>query len=352
MKKVLALVLALIVVMGCLAGCGGSSSSSSSSESSSNEAATTDEVIVMKCCIVDDTSRVSVQMLYDFEKTIEERTEGRVDVQVYPDGQLGSDQECLEGVLMGDIQLTLPGVTNLDIWSDKFSMMDIPYLIDNWDQANYLSQESPAKEYFAKTAEEYGFYVYGMGMDGGRCIFNRLNDVNSMADLAGMKIRVLESNVYLKTFAALGMNPTPMAFSEVYTGLSQGTVDACSSLIALQWTGGFSDVAPYALFDYHFFQNLGYISSVEWRNSLPEDIRAILDEEIANMIAAQRTEEAALEDGYKQNFYDNCSVSEMTDEMRAEFREAVTPLYTEYRGLMGDECTDILLEAVGKTGLF
>lgn len=348
MKKVLALVLTLIVAMGCLAGCGGSDSSA---ESSGSEAASTDEVIVMRCASVENTERVSVALLYEFEKAVEERTGGRVDVQIYPDGQLGSDQECLEGALMGDIQLTLPGATNLDIWHDKFSMLDIPYLISDWEQATAVS-EGAAGDYYKTSAEEYGFKVFGLGADGGRCIFNRLNEVNSMADLSGMKIRVLESNIYLKTFGALGMNPTPMAFSEVYTGLSQGTVDACSSLIGLQWDSGLNDVAPYALFDYHFFQNLAYIGSVEWYNALPDDIRAIIDEEMATMIASEREQELAKEDGYKQKFYENATVSEMTDDMRAEFRAAVTPVYEEYRGLMGDECTDILLEACGLTGLF
>lgn len=347
MKRVFALVLTMGMVVAAFAGCGGGSDSGSGAAAGSGSG----DTFTMRCASVENTERQSVAMLYDFEEVIEERTDGAIDVEIYPDGQLGSDQECLEGALMGDVQLTLPATSNLDVWDSKFDMFDIPYLITSWDQQEALAY-GEAGDYYKTEAEGYGFKVYGYGVDGGRCIFNRLKEVNSMADLKGMKIRVLESQVYLDTFGALGMNPTPMALSELYTGLSQGTVDACSSIIGIQWDGDYIDVCEYALFDNHFFQTLLYVGDLNWYNSLPDDLKAILDEEMDSMIKEQREAELAKEDTYKQNFYDNATVSEFTDDMRKEFQTAVTPVYESYRKLMGDECTDILLKGVGQEDLF
>src|SRR3712207_4819177 len=159
-----------------------------------------------------------------FAKEIEARTGGRYKIQNFYSSALGAERESVEAVQLGTLDLTLTSTGPLPNFVPEIAILDIPFLFRDYAHARAVL-DGPIGDELLKKFESKGIKALAWGENGFRHMTNSKRPINAPEDVKGLKMRTVENPVHIQAFKALGINPTPMAFSEVFTALQQGTVD-------------------------------------------------------------------------------------------------------------------------------
>lgn len=339
MKKALSLILALAMAA-TLVACGNSSKPSTSDGNKSSDAPAA-SATVLKIGHVEAEDRSTHKALLQFKDELESKTEGRIEVQIFPNAELGGDEELCESVAMGTIQMALPSTSVLTAYKDEIGVLDMPYLFKDAQSAfNALDGELGAQidEWIAGN----GFISLGYVYNGPRCTTNNVRPIYTPADLAGLKMRVMSSPVFIAMYETLGANATPMSFSELFTGLQQNVVDGQENPPTLIYASGFQQVQKYLTMDSHVHNFLPILANEAWVNSLSAEDQAILKECCANMVTNQRNIE--LEDNktiVEKLESEGMEVNYLSDDQYQAFVDAVQPMYDSYKEQWGTEIFDL-----------
>jgi len=187
-----------------------------------------------------------------------------------------------------------------------------------------------------------GFVSLGYLYNGPRCTTNNVRPIYSPADLAGLKIRVMSSPVFLSMYETLGANPTPMSFSELYTGMQQNVVDGQENPPTLIYASGFHQVQKYLTLDDHVHNFLPILTNEAWLNSLSAEDQEILKQCAADMVTNQRSLELADNETIVDTLAaSGMEVNELTAEQYQAFVDAIQPMYDEYKAAWGNEIFDL-----------
>ncbi len=336
MKKLLAVLLTLTMVFS-FAACGGGGDGKTADGGDSGEK------IVFKIAHQDSDDAPSNQMLQDVEKYVEEKTDGKVDIQLYPNGIMGSDREVLEGIQLGTVQMSNMGSSVLSTYGEKFSIFEIPFLYKDFE-AICNAYDGELGEIYNDWLAEEDFLCLGILTYGWKGLSNNVRPVSSPADMTGMKVRVMEVPMYIDTFKALGANPTAMSWNEIYTGLQQGTIEAQDNSPELTYTAKFHEVQKYYTNLNHVQGNGLLLVKKSYFESLPEDVQTVIQEAFDQEIQKQRARSVEDEQMYIQNMIDEgIQFTDLTDEQRAKFSEKVTSVHDHFREVVGDEVFDLAL---------
>lgn len=209
-----------------------------------------------------------------FAKRMKALTNGGVEVQVFPAGQLGGEREMIESIQLGTLDLGLissAAISNID---PSMGMFDLPYLFTTRAQA-FKTMDGPIGAIMAKRLLAKGVRVLGWGDLGFREI-SANKPINTPADLKGVKIRVPESRIMLETFKALGAIPTSMAYPEVYTALEQHTIDAEENPLSVIYAGKFYEVNKFISLTNHQYMPMLFVVSEKVFAGLPKPDQAAL----------------------------------------------------------------------------
>ena len=286
MKRKLAIVVAVSMVLGIFTGCtsskkassSGSTAGSSGSTASSTEAKDTgDEPIAIKVGHgLVDTLPMG-QGWEHFKSTVEENTEGRINVEIYPNQMLGGDRELIEATQMGNIQMTSPSSTPYANFVPEYYLWDVPFVFETREQViEFINNEELANTFNEKSLE-IGVRVLGVWENGFRnvsCNGERLVP----DDYKGLKIRTMENDLHLASWKAIGANPTPMAFGELYTALQQKTVDAQENPLATIYDTKYHEVQDHVIETKHIFTPfIVMINEAFYQSLSPEDQKIVAD---------------------------------------------------------------------------
>ena len=251
MKKILAATLALVMVLG-LAACGenGKPSSSTPAPSTSTPSTSTPAApsgtaefkLVIGSTIQDDSAS-GIALLEYFKPYIEEHSNGRIQVDVQNNSVLGGDRDLYEGLQLNTVQASFGPMSTLANFEPNYAVCDFPFLFEDKDEA-YAELDGDFGTKLAENLPQVGMRLLAYGENAFRNISNGVKPINTLEDLKGLKIRVMESPVNIATYTALGCNPTPMAFGELYTGLQQKTVDGQDNGVVLTYTAKLYEVQP------------------------------------------------------------------------------------------------------------
>ena len=236
MKKFIAALLSLVMVIG-LCSCGGGNSSDTEY--------TADNPLVFRVSHVEATDSYLHKSCEKFKEYVEDKSEGKIKVEIYPNGELGDYETAIEAVKAGTQQMTCATTSALASYDPKLGLMDLPYLFESKEQMDAAVNGGAVEELYTQWLEENGFYNGGIQYDGARGLSNNKKEVKTPSDLKGLKIRVMQSDLYIKLFDAFGANPTPMSFTDLYTGLQQGTVDGQDNSPMLTYVNKFYEVQKY-----------------------------------------------------------------------------------------------------------
>jgi tripartite ATP-independent transporter DctP family solute receptor len=269
---------------------------------------------------------------YLFEQIVEEGSGGAMQVEVYPNAQLGTGREMIEAVQLGNIQMGETTLAPFSGWTDEFSLLSLPFLFDDREHAFRVADSELGKQMSDNVAELTGVRVIGFWENGIRQLTNATHSVRKPSDLNGLKIRVMENPLYLNLFTAMGANPMPMAFGELYTALQQKTIDGQDNPYAITATNKFCEIQPYMTELGHVFDFTGFLINEEWYQGLGEKEKALIDKASAEATAFQREEAIKYEQEAKKIVEDaGVQIEVLTSEEREAFRTASASVYDWFR---------------------
>ena len=290
MKKMVQLLTSAMLVAALLTGCGGASG-----ETQTQGAGTADEPLKIQLAHADTESEDGIhqKMAVLFQGYVSDLSGGTMEIEIVGNGQLGGERDLVEGMQLGTIEMASTANMVLSNFDPRFAVLDLPYLITDYETAYRVLDSDVIQDLQDSFAEQSGVRVLAYGQGGFRQVIGNVA-VNSLADMHGMKVRVPESDIYIDTFSALGANPTPLAYSETFTALQQGTVDAFEITPAVVLSAGFWEVCSDMHMTNHLFSPNPLMISENLFQSLPEEQQDILTEAAAKAAADQRQ---WLEDG-------------------------------------------------------
>lgn len=344
MKKLIITLLILVLTLG-FAGCGGSGEPAGEP---SDEGAAPEQIII-KAAHVEVEDRAIHQALVKFGEYIDQESDGVLKLEIYPNGELGDDSDVVEAIALGTVQMTVPGSGVFTNYDEKFAVMNLPYLFESKEQMD-AAFTGEFGDLIGGWMEDYGFVCLGYNYDGARCMSNNIRPINTVADMKGIKFRVMDSDLYINMFQLLGANPTPMGFSEVYTALQQGVIDGQDNPPGLTYGSKFYENLKYFSVTQHVYANCPVIIGKDFFDGLDPAYQDIIREGAKTYLEDwQRSEESAAEAGYIKNIEEaGVAVNELTPEAIAEFKAALQPIYDDYRTKLGDEVMDQVLELSSK----
>lgn len=342
MKKLAALLMAGLMTCTLLAGCGGSSSSGSSAPAASAPAASAPAAEATKvsatfCNMLATDHPQSVAATEVLAPEISEKTGGNFTIDVQVNGTMGSDAETVEATIMGNNAMTGPACATLATIDPNWYILDVPYVFLSKDHAR-AALDGELGQFLSDSLEKScGLICLGYGESGMRNLSNNSVAVKSPADMSGMKIRVLENKYHLAAFSALGANPTPMAFSEVYTALQMKQIDGQDNPITITCTSKFYEVQKFYTRTEHMFCGNCVVVNADWFHSLPEDYQTALRESVKDMITEQRRLIDENEAGYLQEMQDaGCEIITLTDAEKQAFVDATQSVRDDFVAEFGD----------------
>lgn len=324
--KLLSFAMSLTLLAGLLTGCGGSASSG---DTSAAQPAVGDDqtVYTFSYGTVGNEEEATFRAASRWAEYMEEKSNGRIKVELYPNGQLGNDRELQESVQMGQLVSMSTGLTQQTNFVPELSVMDVPFAFDNAEQVAALFADETFWDYLSGLYEQRGFKLIGENFQGFRLMTSN-KPIHTVADCKGLSMRVIESPTPMAIWGALGANPTPVSFNELYTALQQGVVDAQENPIQLIYSMKFYEQQKYIINTNHQIQPILWVINLDFWNSLPEDLQQIVSDgmkeatDYANEVLSD--EEAQMLSDMEGN---GVEYIELTDEARQEFKDTTASVW-------------------------
>jgi TRAP-type transport system periplasmic protein len=212
-----------------------------------------------------------------FAQAAAKRTNGMLEVQIFPGGQLGNQRELVEGVKIGTIDGIVVSPANLDFLLPQMAAFDLPYLFRSREHAFKVLDGEIGRPIFEKLLKEHGVRTLNSMESGFRHVTSN-KPILSMADLKGLKIRVTPNKSVLNTFHALGANPTVIAYPELFSALQQGVVQGQENPLANIESAKFYEVQKYLALTYHIFSPVHiFMAERVFKSLSPDYQKAILE---------------------------------------------------------------------------
>ncbi len=291
MKKVIALATAGVMALS-LAACGGSSSSQTTAAPAAPAATTAAAAAAAPAAApAADAPSVTLKLGFStneedprakaseqFKKEVEEKTNGSVTVEIYPSGQLGGDADLINSISLdsGTVDVIITDASNFATYEPKMGISALPFLFDGFDKAwEFMDGEIEA-------AAEEGLIAQNMRVlahydNGFRCVTNSIGPINSADDMKGLLIRTPENPVIMATMTALGANPQPLAFSELYQALQQKTYDAQENPIPVIYNNNLFEVQEYLSVTNHIYSGMCFTIADSTWNKMNDEQKAIVE---------------------------------------------------------------------------
>lgn len=353
LRKWLLLSLTMLLAIGMLVGCGArgeqTNSSNEGSENASNEGTegteTTDEPIVIKFSHVVAENTPKGQAAQMFKELAEEYTEGKVEVQVFPNSQLYNDDDVLAAVQQNNVQMAAPATSKVSKLFPEWQIFDFPFAFPSVEavQTAMESEEIGGKLFNMLTDQQ----LLGLAMwDNG---FKQMSlDSHALIkpeDFEGQKFRVMSSKVLEAQFEAVNANPTPMPFSEVYSALEQGVIDGQENTLSNIYSKKFHEVQDYMTLSNHGYLGYAVITNSEFWDGLPEDVRSNVEKALNETTQWVRDNGQRLNDENLEKIKADGTlkeIHELTDEEKQAWMEAMDPVYDEFEEQVGKDLIDAI----------
>ena len=262
----------------------------------------------------------------EFAARANEKLAGKATVVAFGSSQLGKDKELLQKLKLGTLTFSLPS-TVMSTVADEFGLFEMPYLVKSREHMARIEDEI-LWEQIAPAAEAKGYKILAVWENGFRHITNNVRPINLPADLDGIKLRTPKGTWRVKMFQSYGANPTPMSFSEVFTALKTGVIDGQENPFAQIYSGKFQEVQKYLSLTGHVYTPAYVLVGKDHWESLPADVREILEETAKENQAFVYEQAAALETDLLQKLKDGGIAVNEAD--KDAFIAASTGIYDEF----------------------
>ena len=303
-------------------------------------AACDDGDIVIKFSHVTNTDRhpkgIAATLLAERVNT---EMNGKACVEVFPNSTLYNDDQVLEALLQGDVQLAAPSLSKFEQFTKVFRIFDLPFMFKNIAAVDEF-QNSETGQAMKESMTRRGLLGLAFWHNGMKQMSAKA-PLLTPADAAGMKFRVQNSDVLKAQMAAMGASPQPMAFSEVYGALQTGVVDGQENTWSNIYGQKFFEVQDGITETNHGIIDYMLVTSTDWWDSLPDDVRSQLSTIITEVTEARNAESSKVNAEAKQAILDAGGVvRSLTAEQRQAWVDAMKPVWAQFIGDVGQENVD------------
>ena len=270
-----------------------------------------------------------------FKDVVEEESDGRITVEIFPAEALGSEQEMLDSVTVGSLDMQMAGGPAMSNAIPEYATLALPFMVDDFDEA-YAVLDGPIGDDWKALAEEQGYKVLSHHDLGLAQITNNVRPIERPDDLQGIALRSPQERVPVITFETLGASVNTMPFTEVYPALQQGVIDGQFNPLDAIYETNFHEVQDYLTMGNIFYYHVNFIMNLDLWNSLDSETQDIVQR------AADESQEVS-----RQTTQDN--EQEMRETLEGEFveivenpdieafKEAVEPAYQEFEDFIPPE---------------
>lgn len=272
------------------------------------------------------------------------RTEGRVGIEIFPSSQLGGERELIESIQLGNVDMAFVSSAPLAAFSPSFYVMDMPFLFKDREAVYSVLDGEIGQEMLAELSQ-VGIMGLGYWENGFRQLTNDKQEVRTLDDLAGLKMRTMENEVHIAAWRAVGANPAPLSFGELFTALQQGTFDAMEGPINLFHSMKFNEVQHYISRTNHIYSPLVLLMNPDAAAQLSSEDLATLKDIIREVTPQQRAMTAEADD-LAIAAMPNVKISDLTAEELAAFSSKMGPVYDIVKEKAGADLVDRIVGAV------
>ncbi|WP_411677653.1 TRAP transporter substrate-binding protein [Caproicibacter sp.] len=324
LAKLTGVILSALMVASIGTGCSGSGAASSGTGSTNGSTANGGSGSAKYTLLFQTTTNEDdpwTKAAEKFADTVKEKSNGQIDVKVYPNNQLGSETDVIQGIQNGTADMITTG-ESLQKWAPLAAMVAVPYLVHDTDSLNKLATGPIGKEIEDEIAQKAGMYCLTYFVRGPRELTAN-KEIKTPADMKGIRLRIPNAPLYIKPWEAAGAKPTPMALTEVFTALQQNTIDAQENPLAMIKSNNFQEVQKYCMLTDHVRSWIYVTIGKKKFDSMPADLQKVVKDAAAEM----QTYENQL---FEQNEKDDRAWLEQkgmkfVDVDQAAFEKAMTP---------------------------
>ncbi len=296
--------------------------------------------IGMKICHIISEKNHNGRALEVFTKRVGELTSGRIDAKAYHAGALGSETQCVESLQLGSVQAGVVTSAVFISLSPPLAVLDLPYIFRDWDHF-FKVVDGPLGQKIAEQAPKRGLRVLGYWIGGVRDAYGN-RAVRTPEDFKGMKLRTMQTPLYVALFKAYGAIPTPIAWPETYLALAQGTVDGAETALVAMHDNKQYEVVKYATRTKHAISAGPFVVSERWWQGLTPDLQQAI------MTAELETRKLAREYffEYDRSVVDDLRKKGMTvvEPDLTPFREIALRIYPQFEKDIGKDVIQAVLD--------
>ena len=272
-----------------------------------------------------------------FKKLVEERLPGQVEVQVFANSSLYGDGKEMEALLMNEVQLLAPAPSKLEQYTKQLQLFDLMFLFDDMAAAQRFQQSDKGRA-MLKSMEDNGITGLAYWLNGMRH-FTANKPLREPADARGLKFRVQPSDLQAAQYTALRAVPRKMAFAEIYQGLQTGVVNGTENTWSNYESQKVHEVQPYMTASDHGLIDYMVITNTKFWKGLPDDVRSELEAIMAEVTVEVNRQADELNQKARQTIAASgkTEIIELTPEQRAQWREAMKPVWKKFESEIGVE---------------
>ena len=325
MKKFAAAMAAALslAVLG-LSGCAQSGAKTSAEASAENP------MVLTLAHGLSETHTVHIAMT-EFADKVEERTNGRIQVRILPNGQLGSENENMEQLMAGVISMTKVSAPGLATYNESYHAFGLPYIFDDTEDFYHVMDSDPMQDFFLSSSDD-GFVTLTYYTSGARSFYTKNKAIRTPADLKGLKIRVQDMKSQTDMMKALGGIPVAMSYGDVYTSLQTGIIDGTENNETALTTGKHGEICKVYSTDQHaMIPDVMVMSAKVWKTISPQDQNIILEAARESTESHKIAWDAAIDEAIREA-ESQMGVEFVNDVDKDAFRQATS-------GMIDDYCT-------------
>ncbi|KYD13626.1 TRAP transporter substrate-binding protein [Saccharococcus caldoxylosilyticus] len=288
------------------------------------------------------------QGLLKFKEIVEKKSGGKLKVQTYFSATLGDDLKMTEALQSGTQEITIPSTSPLVGIVKEFGIFDFPFLFNTAEEADAIL-DGPIGKKLLEKLPEHRLIGLAYWENGFRNVTNSKHPINTIDDFKGLKLRTMQNQVHIDAFKKLGANPTPMAFSEVFTALESKTVDGQENPLATIKSNKYYEVQDYLSLTKHVYTPFVFLVSKKFWDSLSPEEQKILQDAAVEAGKYQRElsrqeDKKALEELKKTGI----KINEVSDGERKKMEEAIKPVIDKYAKEFGEDLVNEMYSELEK----
>lgn len=284
--------------------------------------------INLRAADIHDTDYPTVRAVLSMAQQLAEQSNGRIKLKVYAGGQLGDEKDTLEITIFGGIDISRTSLAPLNSIVPVTGVFSLPFLFRSTEHMRNVL-DGPIGDEVLASLEPHGMIGLAFYDAGARSMYNTKHAIHSPADMAGMKIRVMNSDIFVDMIAALGANATPMGFGQVYESLALGTIDGAeNNWPSFESSRHFEVATFYSVTQHVMVPEVLVMSRFRWQQ-LSDDDQLLIRKAAKNSVTTmRRLWDARVESSHEAMI--SAGVNIVDDIDKQPFIDAMAPLYEEY----------------------